>query len=65
MRCWLARKTSTPHRRIRDQDLPYWADPGKAQIGVLSERDGGQGLYFEDLDGHLLEIITRPHDGSR
>jgi catechol 2,3-dioxygenase-like lactoylglutathione lyase family enzyme len=47
--------------RIRDQDLPYWADPGQAQTGVVNHRDGGRGLYFEDPDGHLLEIITRPY----
>ena len=47
--------------RIRDQNLPYWADPGQSQAGVINHRDGGRGLYFEDPDGHLLEIITRPY----
>jgi catechol 2,3-dioxygenase-like lactoylglutathione lyase family enzyme len=47
--------------RIREQDLPYWADPGQAQRGAINHRDGGRGLYFEDPDGHLLEIITRPY----
>ena len=28
---------------------------------VINHRDGGRGLYFEDPDGHLLEIITRPY----
>ena len=47
--------------RIREQDLPFWADPGKTQRGAVNHRDGGRGLYFEDPDGHLLEIITRPY----
>ena len=47
--------------RIREQDLPYWADPGKTQRATVNHRDGGRGLYFEDPDGHLLEIITRPY----
>ena len=47
--------------RIRAQDLPYWADPGQTRAGVINHRDGGRGLYFEDPDGHLLEIITRPY----
>jgi catechol 2,3-dioxygenase-like lactoylglutathione lyase family enzyme len=47
--------------RIREQDLPYWADPGQTQRETLNHRDGGRGLYFEDPDGHLLEIITRPY----
>jgi catechol 2,3-dioxygenase-like lactoylglutathione lyase family enzyme len=47
--------------RIRQQDLPYWADPGQSQRQAINHRDGGRGLYFEDPDGHLLEIITRPY----
>jgi catechol 2,3-dioxygenase-like lactoylglutathione lyase family enzyme len=47
--------------RIEGHDLPYWADPGQTQPGVINHRDGGRGLYFEDPDGHLLEIITRPY----
>ena len=47
--------------RIRDQSLAYWADPGRSQRGVINHRDGGRGLYFEDPDGHLLEILTRPY----
>ena len=46
---------------IREQELPYWADPGKTQSEAVNHRDGGRGLYFEDPDGHLLEIITRPY----
>ncbi len=47
--------------RIRERGLAYWADPGRTRAGVVSDRDGGRGLYFEDPDGHLLEIITRPY----
>ena len=47
--------------RIRERGLPYWADPGKTQSEAVNHRDGGRGLYFEDPDGHLLEIITRPY----
>jgi len=47
--------------RIRDQDLTYWADPGRSRPGEVNHRDGGRGLYFEDPDGHLMEILTRPY----
>jgi catechol 2,3-dioxygenase-like lactoylglutathione lyase family enzyme len=47
--------------RIRSQDLPYWADPGRTRPAAINHRDGGRGLYFEDPDGHLLEIITRAY----
>ena len=47
--------------RIRDRELSYWADPGQKQSGEINHHDGGRGVYFEDLNGHLLEIITRPY----
>ena len=47
--------------RIREQQLSYWADPGKTRHGQINRHDGGRGLYFEDPDGHLLEVITRPY----
>ena len=47
--------------RIRDRGLTYWADPGKSLPGAINHNDGGRGLYFDDPDGHRLEIITRPY----
>jgi catechol 2,3-dioxygenase-like lactoylglutathione lyase family enzyme len=47
--------------RIRDRGLTYWADPGKSRRGAINHNDGGRGLYFDDPDGHRLEIITRPY----
>ena len=47
--------------RIRERRIPYWADPGQQQRGKINTRDGGRGVYFEDPDGHLLEILTRPY----
>jgi catechol 2,3-dioxygenase-like lactoylglutathione lyase family enzyme len=52
--------------RIQDQGLTYWADPGRRQERQINHNDGGRGVYFEDPDGHLLELITRPYgSGSR
>jgi catechol 2,3-dioxygenase-like lactoylglutathione lyase family enzyme len=47
--------------RIEAQGLDYWADPGQQRPGEINRNDGGRGVYFEDPDGHLLEIITRPY----
>jgi catechol 2,3-dioxygenase-like lactoylglutathione lyase family enzyme len=47
--------------RIRERGVAYWADPGQTRSGQINTRDGGRGLYFEDPDGHLLEILTRPY----
>lgn len=47
--------------RIRAQGRTYWADPARTQPGEINHHDGGRGVYFEDPDRHLLEIITRPY----
>lgn len=47
--------------RVVERDLEYWADPGRRRAGEINRGDGGRGVYFEDPDGHLLEIITRPY----
>jgi catechol 2,3-dioxygenase-like lactoylglutathione lyase family enzyme len=47
--------------RIRSRGLLYWADPFRSQPGQINHNDGGRGVYFEDPNGHLLEIITRPY----
>ena len=50
--------------RVRERKLTYWADPAKERAGKLNHRDGGKGFYFEDPDGHFLEILTRPYGGG-
>lgn len=45
--------------RIRAAGLLYWADPGHQQPGQINTRWGGRGLYFNDPDGHNMEILTR------
>jgi len=49
--------------RIRDKGLQYWAAPGKQRAGETYQHNGGRGVYFDDPDGHLLEVMTRPYDG--
>jgi catechol 2,3-dioxygenase-like lactoylglutathione lyase family enzyme len=45
--------------RILELGMPHWADPGKQEPDTINHNDGGRGVYFEDPDGHFLEIITR------
>ena len=47
--------------RIRERGLEYWADPAKRRPGEHNTNDGGRGVYWEDPNGHFLEIITRPY----
>lgn len=48
-------------RRIRERNLPYWADPSRTRPGQMNHNDGGRGVYWADPNGHFLEIITRPY----
>jgi catechol 2,3-dioxygenase-like lactoylglutathione lyase family enzyme len=52
-------------RRVRERGLDYWADPAKKRIGEINRNDGGRGVYFHDLSGHFLEILTVPYGGGR
>jgi len=47
--------------RIQDRGLDYWADPFHHRKGEYNTNDGGRGVYWNDPDGHVLEIITRPY----
>jgi catechol 2,3-dioxygenase-like lactoylglutathione lyase family enzyme len=47
--------------RIRARGLEHWADPGRTRPAEINRNDGGRGVYFEDPDGHFLEVITRPY----
>jgi catechol 2,3-dioxygenase-like lactoylglutathione lyase family enzyme len=47
--------------RIRERGLPFWADPAKRKAGQINTHDGGRGVYWNDPNGHMLEIITRPY----
>ncbi|MNX85803.1 Glutathione transferase FosA [compost metagenome] len=45
--------------RIRRAGIAYYADPHHQLANQINTRRGGRGLYFEDPDGHHLEILTR------
>lgn len=47
--------------RIKSRSIPYYADPARKQKGEINTRDRGRGAYFEDPNGHVLEILTRPY----
>jgi len=45
--------------RVRETGQVYWADPGRTRPGKIYEHGGGRGFYFQDPDGHLLELLTK------
>jgi catechol 2,3-dioxygenase-like lactoylglutathione lyase family enzyme len=47
--------------RIREAGLTYWADPFHRRPGETNTNDGGRGAYFDDPNGHNLEILTKPY----
>lgn len=49
--------------RVQTRGLPYWADPYHREPDEFNTNDGGRGVYWDDPDGHSLEIITRPYGG--
>lgn len=49
--------------RVREAELTYYADPGHQQPGEINHRWGGRGVYFEDPNGHNMELLTEPEPG--
>jgi hypothetical protein len=47
--------------RVRERALRYWADPRHRNEGGINRLDDGRGVYFDDPNGHELEILTRPY----
>lgn len=47
--------------RLKARGLGYWADPFHKEPGRINHWDDGRGLYFDDPNGHNLEILTRPY----
>jgi catechol 2,3-dioxygenase-like lactoylglutathione lyase family enzyme len=47
--------------RIKARGLSYWADPFRRSPGQINRWDDGRGVYLDDPNGHLLEIITRSY----
>ncbi len=45
--------------RIESEGIVYGSGPRSHQNMELNHRNGGRGLYFENPDGHLLELMTR------
>jgi catechol 2,3-dioxygenase-like lactoylglutathione lyase family enzyme len=51
-------------RRVKARGLPYGSEPDSPDNGRINTRRGGRGFYFEDPNGHLLEVMTVPETGS-
>ncbi|MGH7005079.1 MAG: VOC family protein [Alphaproteobacteria bacterium] len=47
--------------RLRAAGVDFYADPDGTGRGEINNDYGGRGVYFDDPNGHVLEIITRPY----
>lgn len=46
---------------IQQRGLTSWADPARSKPSEINHHWGGRRVYFEDPDGHFLELITQPY----
>ena len=47
--------------KLKDRGIAYFSHPDKSGPGEINRYWGGRGVYFEDPNGHLLELITKPY----
>ena len=45
--------------RIEAAEVGYGCGPFSPDDGRINTRHGGRGFYWRDIDGHLLEVLTR------
>ena len=50
--------------RVKAKRLPYGSGPNSHTDNRIYTRRGGRGFYFEDPNGHLLEVMTVPETGT-
>jgi catechol 2,3-dioxygenase-like lactoylglutathione lyase family enzyme len=47
--------------RIKDSGCRFYAEFDGTGRGQINRLYGGRGVYFNDPDGHVYELITRPY----
>ena len=51
--------------RIKSRNLPYNSSPDYSGFDMkVNHHNGGRGVYFRDLEGNVLEILTADYDDS-
>ena len=50
--------------RIKKAGLVYGSAPWSLEDGELNVWNGGRGVYFDDPDGHLFELMTAPYSAE-
>lgn len=47
--------------RLEAVGVTYYADPSHTEPGRINRLFGGRGAYFDDPNGHNMEVMTRPY----
>ncbi|MBT2395590.1 VOC family protein [Streptomyces sp. ISL-100] len=47
--------------RVKERELPYWADPHHEKSQQINHLFQGRGFYIDDPDGHSVEFITHTY----
>ena len=45
--------------RVKAEGIAYGSGPSDSENMQINTRRGGRGFYFQDVDVHLLELLTR------
>ncbi|MGH8653420.1 MAG: VOC family protein [Gammaproteobacteria bacterium] len=45
-------------KRIEEEGIPYGSGPSSREDMKINHRGGGRGVYFDDPNGHILELLT-------
>ncbi len=48
-------------KRIKAAGIKFFAEFDRSGPGEINRNYGGRGLYFDDPNGHLFELLTRPY----
>ena len=51
--------------RIRNAGCAFYANSHRDGPGEINQLYGGRGVYFEDPDSNMLELITQPYGPQR
>lgn len=51
--------------RVEAAGITYYAGPGHRGVGEINHLHGGRGFYFDDPNGHAMELISEPRMRAR
>lgn len=51
--------------KVKEANITFGSGPNKLKNRKINTLDGGRGVYFKDINGHVLEILTKDYDLNR